>query len=192
MNVTKRNTVVGTALVLFGTAVVAADDFEGAARDAWIAGKIETVYLLNGHLNGFRIDTEVEGGVAHLSGTVKTDIDRDLAVELAKGVDGVVEVRNDLQIDANVEPMESQAVSDEDQRSFGTWIDDATTTAAVKAKLVGNENVSGLQLDVDTRGDVVTLSGRVNTAEQKSLAEEIARNTGDVSEVRNNLVVDAQ
>jgi osmotically-inducible protein OsmY len=192
MNVIKRNAVLGIALVLFGTAVVAADDFEGAARDAWIAGKIETVYLLNGHLNGFRIDTEVEGGVAHLSGTVKTDIDRDLAVELAKGVDGVVEVRNDLQIDADVEPMESQAVSDEDQRSFGTWIDDATTTAAVKAKLVGNENVSGLQLDVDTRGDVVTLSGRVNTAEQKSLAEEIARNTGDVSEVRNNLVVDAQ
>lgn len=192
MNVIKRNTVLGTALVLFGTAVVSADDFEGATKDAWIAGKIETVYLLNGHLNGFRIDTEVEGGVAHLSGTVKTDIDRDLAVELAKGVDGVVEVRNDLQIDANVEPMESQAASGEDKRGFGTWVDDATTTAAVKAKLVGNENVSGLQLDVDTRGDVVTLSGRVDTAEQKSLAEEIARNTGDVSEVRNNLVVDAQ
>jgi len=74
-------------------------------------------------------------------------------------------------------------------RSFGAWIDDATTTASVKSRLLGNPNTAGMQIDVDTRGDVVTLSGEVVSAEEKALAEEMARSTGDVKDVRNQLVV---
>ena len=46
-----------------------------------------------------------------------------------------------------------------------------------------------MQIDVDTRGDVVTLSGEVVSAEEKALAEELTRSTGDVKDVRNQLVV---
>jgi len=191
MNNIKRNAVLGTAVLLLSGAAYA-DSFEGASKDAWLTGKVETVFLLNGHLNNFEINTDVEDGIVHLTGTVKSDIDSDLAVQLAKGVDGVVEVHSDLVVDSDAAPIERESVAEGDSRSFGTWIDDATTTAAVKSKLIGNGNIEGLQIDVDTRGDVVTLSGRVETDEQKSLAEELARNTGDVGDVRNNLVVDAQ
>jgi osmotically-inducible protein OsmY len=54
---------------------------------------------------------------------------------------------------------------------------------------MGNPNTKGMQIDVDTRGDVVTLSGEVASSEEKSLAEELTRNTGDVKDVRNQLVV---
>jgi osmotically-inducible protein OsmY len=56
--------------------------------------------------------------------------------------------------------------------------------------LIGNANTKGLKIDVDTKDDVVTLSGRVQTSEEKALAAEIARNSRDVEDVRNNLVVD--
>jgi hyperosmotically inducible periplasmic protein len=131
---------------------------EGASKDAWIDGKLEAVYALNRHLSAFAIDTEVDQGiVVHLTGRVQHDIDRDLAGELAKNVDGVVEVNDDLTIatDARVTRAEGE------DRSFGAWIDDATTTASVKSKLMGNPNTQGMQIDVDTRGDVVTLSGEV-------------------------------
>lgn len=82
------------------------------------------------------------------------------------------------------------ARADGDRRDFGSWVDDTTTTAVVKAKLLGNGNTSGLKIDVDTADDVVTLSGRVESSDEKSLAEQIARNTGDVESVRNHLVVD--
>jgi osmotically-inducible protein OsmY len=36
---------------------------------------------------------------------------------------------------------------------------------------------------------VVTLSGQVASSEEKALAEELALNTGDVKDVRNQLVV---
>jgi hyperosmotically inducible protein len=158
---------------------------EGAAKDAYIDGKLEAVYALNRHLSAFAIDTEVDQGIVHLTGKVQADIDRDLAGELAKNVEGVVEVKNDLTIvaDARVTPAEGE------DRSFGAWIDDATTTASVKSKLLNNPNTKGTKIDVDTRGDVVTLSGQVASSEEKSLAGELARNTGDVKDVRNQLVI---
>jgi hyperosmotically inducible protein len=160
-------------------------EHEGATKDAWIDGQLEAVYALNRHLSAFAIDTDVDKGIVHLTGTVQADIDRDLAGELAKNIDGVVEVDNNLTIvaDARATPKEGE------DRSFSAWIDDATTTASVKSKLMGNPNTKGMQIDVDTRGDVVTLSGEVASGEEKSLAEELTRNTGDVKDVRNQLVV---
>ena len=162
--------------------------FQGEVRDAWITGRIETAYVLNGHLNPFAINTDVEAGVVHLHGAVASDIDRDLAEEIAKGVEGVTDVQNDLEIDAA--KMQAAGHGKSGDRDFGSWVDDATTTAVVKSKLLGNEHTQGLKIDVDTQDDVVTLSGRVGSTEERLLAEEIAKNTGDVEAVRNNLVVD--
>jgi hyperosmotically inducible protein len=158
---------------------------EGAAQDAWIDGKLETVYALNRHLSAFAIDTEVDKGIVRLTGSVHSDIDRDLAGELAKNVEGVVQVNNGLVIGAGA----PAPLADGEDRSFGAWIDDATTTATVKSRLLGNPNTAGMQIDVDTRGDVVTLTGEVSSAEEKALAEEMTRSTGDVEDVRNQLVV---
>lgn len=157
----------------------------GRPKDAFIEGKIEAVYALNTHLSAFAIDTEVANGAVHLTGKVESDIDRDLAGELAKGVEGVVSVDNDLV----VEPHSRMANDHSTARPFGVFVDDATTTATVKSKLLANANTKGLKIDVDTRGDVVTLSGQVASAEEKQLAEQIARNTGDVRDVRNQLTV---
>ena len=65
------------------------------AEEAWIAGKLEGTYGLNPHLSAFAIKTDVQDGVVTLSGNVGSDIDRDLAIELAKGVKGVTKVDAD-------------------------------------------------------------------------------------------------
>lgn len=182
-----KNYVAVTGWVVSALASVQASgaEREGAAKDAWIDGKLETVYALNRHLSAFAIDTEVDKGIVQLTGSVHSDIDRDLAGELAKNIEGVVEVNNGLVIAASAQA----PVAEGEDRSFGAWIDDATTTASVKSRLLGNSNTAGMQIDVDTRGDVVTLSGEVGSAEEKALAEEMARSTGDVKNVRNQLVV---
>jgi osmotically-inducible protein OsmY len=179
------------AIALIGSMVALpalAAEPNGTPRDAWIQGKIEAVFALNAHLDGFAIDTDVTQGAVHLTGKVESDIDRDLAGEIAKGIEGVVSVDNDLTVEAN----SRQADVDATDRPLGAVVDDATTTAAVKTKLLANTNTEGLQIDVDTRGDVVTLTGEVDSAEAKQLAEQLARNTGDVRDVRNNLVVRAE
>jgi osmotically-inducible protein OsmY len=192
-----RTTLISTALIALaalstaGCSAEASRDLETAKMDARLTGRIEGMYLLNPHLNAYEITTVVENGVVHLVGTVESDIDRDLAAALAENVEGVIEVDNDLEIDPSI--MSGEAAADEERvarRDFGSWVDDTTTTAAVKSRLIGNANTKGLQIDVDTQGDIVTLSGSVRTAEERELAEQIARGSSDVRDVRNNLVVD--
>ena len=192
-----RTTLLSTGLIALaalstaGCNAEASKDLETAYQDARLTGRIESMYLLNPHLNAFEITTVVENGVVHLVGTVESDVDRDLAVALAENVEGVIDVDNDLEVDPAI--MSGEAPADERRvarRDFGSWVDDTTTTAAVKSRLIGNANTKGLQIDVDTQGDIVTLSGSVRTAEERDLAEQIARGSSDVRDVRNNLVVD--
>jgi hyperosmotically inducible protein len=69
--------------------------------------------------------------------------------------------------------------------------EDATTTVKVKTALGLSKRVSAYGINVDTSGGVVTLTGQVGSEEVKSLAGEIARDTEGVSEVRNEITVDA-
>ena len=68
-------------------------------------------------------------------------------------------------------------------------IDDAAITAAVKAKFAADPEVSAIDIDVDTNEGVVTLSGRVETADQSREAAKLAADTDGVRRVINNLSV---
>jgi osmotically-inducible protein OsmY len=61
----------------------------------------------------------------------------------------------------------------------------------VKSKLLWNGSTSGLEIDVDTHNDVVTLSGDVDSAQEKALAGQVAETTEDVRSVENQLSVRA-
>ena len=67
---------------------------------------------------------------------------------------------------------------------------DAATTAAVKTKLLADTKVGGLGIDVDTKNNVVTLSGKVRSAAERTEAVRLASTTTGVKSVVNKLVVD--
>ncbi len=157
-------------------------------KDAWIDGKVESALLINRHLNNFTIDTDVKNHTVYLTGTVKSDVDKALAAEIAKGIKGVENVENNLVVDADTE-MKKTAHDEGDERSFGTWYDDATTTASVKSKFLWSGEVDGLDINVDTHRGVVTLNGTADSEANKELAEKMAKNTDGVRDVVNKLVV---
>lgn len=68
-------------------------------------------------------------------------------------------------------------------------IEDASTTAKVKTKLVGDERVSAFDVNVSTRDGIVTLKGSVDEKAAKQAAEEIARSTEGVSDVVNMITI---
>jgi len=157
----------------------------GVVQDAWIDTRLETAYLFNRHLNNFNIQTDVDDGVVLLTGTVRSDIDKDLAEQIALSVKGVDSVINRLVVKPSVMASERRG----DDADFGQKVNDATTTARVKTRLIANENLEGRAIDVDTKNSVVTLAGDVRSDEQRELAELIARNTPDVRSVANELQV---
>jgi len=162
------------------------DDWQDSARDAWIDGKIEASYTLNQYLNPFTIDTRVEDGVVMLTGKVESQIDKDLAGEIALGIDGVTEVRNELAVVSGTRKPEDSS------RDFGDYVSDVTVTARVKYALVENSSTDGLSINVDTKAAKVTLNGEVESAQVKELAERIASNVEGVAGVDNRLKITGQ
>jgi hyperosmotically inducible protein len=59
----------------------------------------------------------------------------------------------------------------------------------VKTGLLADPDLSGLRIDVDTRDGIVTLTGIVNTAAEKSRALEHAGKVDNVTRVEDRLTV---
>ena len=73
----------------------------------------------------------------------------------------------------------------------GENIDDTTITTTVKEKLAA-EKVTFMGIGVDTKLGVVRLSGVVDSAVEKAVAEGVAESVDGVKRVINNLQVRAQ
>lgn len=75
------------------------------------------------------------------------------------------------------------------QSTVGEYIDDATITTKVKAKMVEDKTVDASAINVQTLDGEVMLSGFAKNMTEKSAAETIARSTKGVKTVKNQLVV---
>ena len=71
----------------------------------------------------------------------------------------------------------------------GQAIDDASITAAIKAKYLVDDTLKGLDISVDTVQGVVTLTGPVQSDTAKELATQIAQGVDGVVRVDNQLTV---
>lgn len=73
--------------------------------------------------------------------------------------------------------------------SVGQFVDDATVTTRVKTRFARDDQVSAMNINVDTSNGVVQLSGYAGSEAEKSRAAEIAGQVPDVKSVQNNIVV---
>ena len=73
--------------------------------------------------------------------------------------------------------------------SIGTKVDDTAVTTKVKAELLGAKNVKSTHIHVKTRAGVVSLTGTVPTADDKSGAEDVVSKVDGVTSVRNHLKI---
>lgn len=69
-----------------------------AIDDSTITTRVKTAMLNDPAVGGLRIDVDTFKGVVTLSGRVKSQAERDQALMLARGINGVVEVKDALQV----------------------------------------------------------------------------------------------
>jgi len=75
------------------------------------------------------------------------------------------------------------------QETVGAYIDDATLTTRVKSKFAADPTVSAMAISVETLKGTVQLSGFAKSAEERAMAEKLARETSGVVAVRNDIAV---
>lgn len=152
--------------------------------DARQEGQIWTTYALSPYLRANNIGVAVLKGKATLSGTVEEGVNKELATEIALGVEGITDVDNRIVVQADYVPPKSTT-----DRSYAERIDDSVITAAIRSKLVWSKNTDGLDARIATKAGKVTLSGNADSGAAKELAGRLALNTRGVSSVDNQLVV---
>jgi len=70
----------------------------------------------------------------------------------------------------------------------GGAVDDAAITAKVKTAIMAEPGLKSMEINVDTKDVVVTLTGTVPSAPLKDRPKEIATNVSGVRSVQDNLV----
>jgi hyperosmotically inducible protein len=116
-------------------------------------------------------------GTVQLSGFVDTDSQKYSAGSIARQVQGVKDVENDI------------TVKDQSERSTGEYVDDKSLTSRVKDALHDNPEYKFDEVSVSAYKGTLQLSGFVNTSDQKTKAGDIARQVQGVQEVVNNITV---
>lgn len=150
--------------------------------DAGITGLVKTKLAADGQVKASEINVDTANGVVTLTGNVDGQPARDRAVQLAKETSGVREVKDMIAVRTGAESAEAP----DPNLTVGQHIDDAGITMRVKARLLDDPVVKGMQIDVDTRDGVVFLTGTVPNEAERKQAIELARTTEGVKDVKPN------
>jgi osmotically-inducible protein OsmY len=148
--------------------------------DGWIALKVKTALLFHRHVSATKTSVSVKEGAATLTGEASSSAQKELTTEVAKDIEGVKSVNNNMTI-AKVMVQSDETLRDK--------IDDASITAQVRMSLMTHRSTSALNTKVTTADGVVTLSGEAKNAAEKSLATKLVADINGVSSVINNMTI---
>jgi hyperosmotically inducible protein len=165
-----------------GGAADAAAGVSGGVRglsDAEIGVGVQTALSHELTMPGVRSD--VQKGVATLHGTVASEAEKRRAEQIARRVEGVSRVRNDLVVSGTAS---TGAQSGSQVQARGTSLD-----AAVTSRIESDAQLAARDIVVKTRSDVVTLTGEVASTAEKEAAGRLAADAAAGAEVRNRLTV---
>lgn len=180
--------VFGLALAAAPAWVSAADDTKKSGEksttesmkttvsDSWITSKTKIALMADSRVPGTSVNVETQKGMVYLRGKVDTDAAKSAAEEVARGVEGVQAVRNELQV---VPASAKKAVEAKD--------DDITKQ--VKDRLKNDARLKSV--DVRTDNGVVTLQGKVSSINDSVRASQMAREVPGVRSVRNDTTYDS-
>jgi osmotically-inducible protein OsmY len=170
-------------------AIAGANDATASARtsqevtEARQETQIWTTFALSPYLRANDIKVSVREGKATLTGNVADGVNKDMATQIALGVNGIKAVDNNIEVQPNYMPTQPA------ERAFGEVVEDAAITSAVRSKISWSRYGEGLSANVDTTRGRVSLSGTANSSEAREFATKLAQNTKGVRSVDNQLML---
>jgi hyperosmotically inducible protein len=140
--------------------------------DGTLTTKVKTALIRDEGVSGMDIDVDTVARIVYLNGLVSSQEEALRAEEVARGVPGVKGVKNNLRVGS---------------RSFGESIDDSVLATKLRARLADEEDLTSLNVDIDVRKGVVSLTGLVRDSKAKNQILEIVRTQPGVVDVVDNM-----
>jgi hyperosmotically inducible periplasmic protein len=178
-------------------------------RDTRITTSVQARFYSDEQIRGRHIEVHTDDAVVTLRGSVETEQARERAIEIARGVEGVQRVEDNLQVGAPVattgrDPMTPGAPRTDrapdrgpadtaERREGDTGVNAAWITTKIQAQYFVTPGVAPWKVDVTTSASgVVTLDGEVDSVENRQRAVQIARDTEGVARVDDRLRVSGE
>src|SRR6267142_320430 len=150
----------------------AAADTKTGISDSWLTAKTKIALFGDDRIRGGQISVGTVNGAVSLRGKVDSDNAKAAAASVARAVDGVKSVRNDLRV-----------VPAGDRK--GIDASDKDITRQVERRLAKDAQLK--TIGVRTDGGAVILTGAVSSIDASAHASELARAVPGVRLVRNEL-----
>lgn len=164
---------------VFATTVAMAADMpkeKQPVKDSWLTAKTKIALFADDRIHGRDVNVETKQGTVILRGKVDTPEAKAAGEEIAKGIDGVASVKNELQVVAPSKKKDVEATDD-------------AITKQVKRQLARDKDTKHESVDVKVNAGVVSLTGEANTFTSSAKASYIAWKTPGVKSVKNDITV---
>jgi osmotically-inducible protein OsmY len=140
--------------------LVSLADTKGALSDAALTAEIKTRLMADDTTRGININVDSKDGTVTLRGTVPSEAARDKASEIAESVAGERTVTNALLVgDSSSNPQTLSAKAKQAGERSEDVMSDSWITTQVKTKLLADETIKGLDVNVSTKNGEVVLAG---------------------------------
>jgi osmotically-inducible protein OsmY len=163
---------------------VTAEGIEQALRDTATTGRVKAALGLNRRLQPYSFGVSTEGGVVTLRGEVPREELKLAAVQVVEAVPEVRQVVNHVRVSPGLAASPAG-------RTMGESLDDRALELKLRLALSLRRELAGTDISVRCFRRQVTLSGQVQTPEQRRIALEVTRDTDVVEEVADDLRVAA-
>jgi hyperosmotically inducible protein len=174
-----KRVVAGLILLLMSASLVA-QQTTGSREDETLTAKVTQAVSHAAAVDAKSINVQTRDGVVQLSGFVKSEDARDAALKAATAVPGVDRVRNELAV--------QEGESETAPAAAGS---DTVIAARVRSQLAAAGLPQGSDVQVEVQDGAVQLSGFVESVESKTKAADIASTVTGVTDVQNNIAVQA-
>src|SRR5574342_404664 len=151
-----------------------AKDAKTGVTDSWVTSKTKIALFADERVKGRQISVETKNGMVILRGKVDSEEARMAAGDVAKRVEHVKGVRNELAV---VPPTDRQRVD----------TDDKAVTSMVEQRLKEDPQLKGAKINARVDSGIVTLTGEVKSLALSSRASEVLSDVPGVRAVRNAL-----
>jgi hyperosmotically inducible protein len=162
--------VLGTTARADNTPTPHSDSAAAAISDTGITAKVKASYLGDERLKGTHIKVVTTNGVVTLTGTAPNSDSKSTAEDLARNVNGVKSVDNQLSTGPNTGIQ--RKVAESERVGSDSWI-----TTKVKSEILTDNVGKGFDVHVRTKNGVVMLSGKLKDHDAidhvKDLAEKV-------------------
>lgn len=142
--------------------------------DSWLTSKAKIALFSDDRVKGRQVHVETKGGVVYLRGKVDTADAKAAATDVAKGIEGVKDVKNELQV---VAPSARAAVNADDKIIYKN----------VEHKFKQDPQLKSAKIDAKVEAGVVILTGEVKNIDTSARASEVAFSVPGVRYVKNDL-----